>query len=188
MSYPLLIVVDMQNDFISGSLGTPEARAIVPRIVSKIKAAEKVYFTMDVHFDDYLDTAEGKALPIPHCISNTRGCLQPPEIATACSEPNKSIGFSKNTFGSTHLMQRIGALARNKKLESIEFVGVCTDICVITNVLMAKTIAPEVPIFVDASCCAGTTPERHRAALDVMKSCQIQIINEEVSDHDQAEQ
>lgn len=186
MSYPLLIVIDMQNDFISGSLGTPEARAIVPKVVDKIKNAEKVYFTMDIHFEDYLDTAEGKALPIPHCISKTEGCLQPPEIAAACSEP-ESMGFTKNTFGSTHLMQRIGMLARNKKLESIEFVGVCTDICVITNVLMAKAIAPEVPIFVDASCCAGTTPERHRAALDVMRSCQIQVINEEALNYDQAE-
>lgn len=180
MSYPLLIVIDMQNDFISGSLGTPEARAIVPRVVDKIKAAEKVYFTMDLHHGDYLETAEGKMLPIPHCIAKTEGCLQPAEIATACSEPDKSTGFTKSTFGSTHLMQRIGALARNQKLESVEFVGVCTDICVITNALMAKAIAPEVPIIVDASCCAGTTPELHREALDVMRSCQIQIINEEV--------
>ena len=178
MSYPLLIVVDMQNDFLTGSLGTPEARSIVPKVVEKIRAAQKVYFTMDVHFNNYLDTAEGKALPVPHCIAKTVGCMQPPEIAAACSEPDKSTGFTKSTFGSVLLMQRIGTLARNKKLESVEFIGVCTDICVISNALMAKTIAPEVPIIVDASCCAGTTTERHRAALDVMRSCQIQIINE----------
>lgn len=168
----VLIVVDMQNDFIDGALGTEEAVKIVPNVKKKIEEYEKngsfIIFTQDTHGENYLDTSEGKRLPIPHCIKDTHGW----EIADGLNANNHEI-ILKDTFGYW-----IWDGYSFENCESIEIVGLCTDICVVTNALSIKTYFPETPIKVDASCCAGTTPELHKAALEVMKSCQIDIVGE----------
>ena len=186
----VLVIVDMQNDFIDGALGSLEAQAIVPNVVEKIKNYENkeeilLLFTKDTHYADYLDTLEGKYLPVPHCIENTHGWSINKEIKDAVKS-HDFLGYSskkiinsrvyKNTFGSDNLRELLEKEKDN--IEEIEFVGVCTDICVISNVLMARQALPNTKITVDASCCAGVTPEKHKAALEVMKSCQIEVINE----------
>ena len=165
----ILIVVDMQHDFVDGVLGTPEAKAIVSKIEKKVKSKQynKVFFTFDSHDNSYLNTMEGKKLPIKHCLVGTHGWSS----ALDCSFNNNNMVI-KQTFGCQDWNYYISDVKR------IELCGVCTDICVITNALLLKTKFPEVPIIVDASCCAGTTPEAHKAALTVMKSCQIDVINE----------
>ena len=169
----VLIIVDMQNDFITGALGNTEAQAIVPNVVEKVKRFEgDIYFTRDTHFDDYMDTLEGKKLPVPHCINNTEGWSIIKELKDyACN--CKGI-VDKFTFGYKDWRDIFG-------LNEFEFelCGVCTDICVISNALALRMFYPDVKITVDASCCAGTTPEKHKAALEVMKSCQIEVINDE---------
>lgn len=185
----VLVLVDVQNSFIDGELGTPEAKAIVPRIVEKLnnypdKANTVILFTKDTHFSDYLDTLEGKYLPVPHCIENTPGWSINREIKDA-ARTNRFLTYSsgeiiksriyKNTFGSDLLMEFLG----DHNVDEVEFVGLCTDICVISNVLAARMALPNVKITVDASCCVGTTVEKHKAALEVMKSCQIEVTNEE---------
>lgn len=175
----ILIVVDMQNDFVTGPLGSPEARAIVPKIREKIidylHSENEVIFTHDTHYDDYLSTSEGKYLPVEHCIRGTYGwdIVNKLEV-TQC----KHIG--KPTFGYLHWNGILELLIPYNKGENveIELVGVCTDICVVSNALILKATFPEAKIIVDASCCAGVTPEKHAAALEVMKSCQIEVINE----------
>lgn len=175
-----LIVVDMQNDFISGALGTAEAMAILPKVKEKIKnsiGSRKIYFTMDTHFDDYLTTVEGKNLPVPHCIKDTEGW----QIADGLLE---GFGGSdgepeivlKNTFGAVGLAQKLQDADQKGKTAEIELVGLCTDICVISNALLLKAFLPEAYIRVDASCCAGVTPESHNTALEAMKMCHIDII------------
>ena len=171
----VLVVVDMQNDFITGSLGTQEAQAIVPRVVEKIRTFPgQVYFTQDTHGQDYLETQEGKNLPVPHCIRGTWGWeLEPQVEAVRTSTP-----IEKPSFGSKGLADVLKA--RNTydgPLEEIQLVGLCTDICVISNALLLKAFLPEVPISVDAGCCAGVTPESHSRALDAMEACQIRIDN-----------
>ena len=172
----VLVVVDMQNDFVSGALGTPEARAIVPRVAEKIGQyrPRDVYFTRDTHYEDYLDTQEGRNLPVPHCIAGTEGWQLEDEIA-ALAEGAQII--DKPTFGSNRLAGLLMTERAQRALE-VELVGLCTDVCVVSNALLLKAAMPEAPITVDASCCAGVTPERHRAALETMKSCQINVINE----------
>ncbi len=166
----LLVVVDMQNDFIDGSLGTKEAVAIVPNVVKKIEEYEagqdEVIFTMDTHFDDYPDTLEGKKLPVLHCIKGSDGWKLQKDI-------DKFDGkrFEKYTFGS----KDCAAYAAEGDYETIELVGLCTDICVISNALLMKAYLPQTPISVDSSCCAGVTPESHENALRAMQSCQIDI-------------
>lgn len=181
----ILIVVDMQNDFVTGALGTPEAQAIVPKIVKKIKDWKgEILFTRDTHFRNYLETQEGKHLPVEHCLQDTWGWQLVDEVnATITDKQNHSI-YNKYTFGSYALQEDIriyGAITERPDLEigSITLVGLCTDICVISNALLLKTVQPEVPIIVDASCCAGVTPESHKNALAAMKMCQIEIVNEE---------
>ena len=167
----ILIVVDMQNDFVDGSLGTPEAQAIVPKVKAKIdKAIQKgdvVIYTRDTHFDNYLETQEGKHLPIPHCINQTRGW----EIVEGIYRQGCKVD-DKFTFGSTWLPQYIISNYRYT-MEGIELIGLCTDICVISNAMILKANLPELPIVVDSSCCAGVTPESHNNALNIMKMCQI---------------
>ena len=167
----VLVVVDMQKDFISGALGTKEAIAIVPRVAEKIAQAKKsgklVVFTRDTHHENYLETQEGRNLPVPHCIENTDGWQIDPALDTEGSPV-----FDKPSFGSEALVQYLKGLSG---LRSAEFVGLCTDICVITNVLSTKCALPELPITVDASCCAGVTPESHENALAAMRMCQINI-------------
>lgn len=172
-----LIVVDMQNDFVTGSLGSSQAQAIVPNVKSKIeeyrKNGDKVIFTRDTHSEDYLETMEGKCLPVPHCILGTQGY----NIVDGLYDEEDSF-VNKNTFGVMYW----GFLLEDYNLgplpDSIELIGLCTDICVVSNALILKSELPEIPITVDASCCAGVTEESHKAALLTMKMCQINVINE----------
>lgn len=166
----VLIVIDMQNDFIDGSLGTKEAVAIVPHVIEKIKsyAPEDVFATQDTHPQNYLETQEGRNLPVEHCIKGTPGWDIQKDIAALIPEDHV---FLKPTFGSVDLAKAMTKL----EPDEIELVGLCTDICVISNALMLKAYMPEVPISVDASCCAGVTPEKHDAALETMRSCQIRV-------------
>jgi nicotinamidase/pyrazinamidase len=168
----ILIVIDMQKDFIDGSLGTPEAQAIVPSVVRKIRMypSENVFATRDSHPADYLKTQEGRYLPVRHCIRGTEGWQIQPEIAALI--PEEHI-FDKPTFGSVRLAEAMKQMSQSEELE-IELVGLCTDICVISNALLLKAVLPETKISVDPRCCAGVTPEKHRAALETMRSCQIQ--------------
>lgn len=175
----LLVVVDMQNDFITGSLGTEEAKAIVPKVVDKIKKYEdeenEIYFTQDTHRWDYLETQEGKKLPVEHCLYNTDGWCIIPELSSFIQKHRTII--EKETFGSKYLVEDGYKPFDLLDFSKIEIIGVCTDICVISNALLIKAFYPEIEIVVDASCCAGVTPEKHNAALEVMRSCQIDIIN-----------
>jgi len=170
-----LIVVDMQKDFIDGALGTKEAVAIVPAVKKKIAAYRKsgdvVIFTRDTHFEDYLDTQEGKKLPVTHCIKGSAGWEISSKLKTA-----DSLIIDKPTFGSYKLVDKLWEIHEKTPLESIELVGVCTDICVISNAMLLKAKFLEVPVKVDASCCAGVMPETHETALKAMDMCQIEII------------
>lgn len=172
----ILVVVDMQNDFIDGSLGTKEAQAIVPKVVEKVKAfSGRVLFTRDTHESDYLTTQEGKKLPVEHCIINTEGW----KICAPLEALRKETPIDKKTFGSVALAQVLKAQNDyDETIESITLVGLCTDICVISNALLLKAHLPETRIIVDAACCAGVTPDSHTQALAAMKMCQIEIINE----------
>ncbi len=171
----ILIVIDMQNDFIDGSLGTPEAQAIVEAVKAKIRSypPDAVFATMDTHGEDYLSTQEGRMLPVEHCIRGTEGWKLRPDIAALLSQ---AAVFEKPTFGSVRLAEAVRGL---EDVGEIEFVGLCTDICVVSNALLMKAYLPEVPITVDAGCCAGVTPEKHRAALETMRSCQIRIVGQD---------
>ncbi len=167
----LLIIVDMQNDFIDGALGTAEAVAIVEKTAQKIAEFDgEIIATLDTHFDNYAETAEGKNLPVPHCIKGTKGWEINSEIKTAL-EKKGYTAIEKITFGSVDLPDMIKG-----KYDSIEMAGLCTDICVVSNALLLKANFPEMPITVDSSCCAGVTVEKHKAALETMRSCQINII------------
>ena len=168
----VLVVVDMQNDFIDGSLGTEEAKAIVPKVAEKIKAFKGlVLATRDTHGKDYLTTQEGRKLPVEHCIKGSGGW----EIRQEIAELIKEEPIDKPAFGSRVLAERLLALDGEETVESITLIGLCTDICVISNALLLKAFLPEVPVIVDASCCAGVTKESHIQALEAMKMCQIQI-------------
>lgn len=169
----ILIVVDMQKDFVDGSLGTKEAQAMIPSVVAKVESypIENVYVTMDTHGADYMETSEGKKLPVEHCIRGTAGWELNPEVATACRGARV---IEKPTFGSVELMELLKAENQKEELE-IELIGLCTDICVVSNALLLKAAMPENRISVDASCCAGVTPESHEAALITMKMCQIEV-------------
>lgn len=168
----ILVVVDMQKDFIDGALGTPEAVTIVPYVKHLIETFDgPVYFTRDTHQVNYMDTQEGKNLPVPHCIQGTPGWQIHPELDALRQTPP----IDKPTFGSAALLDILKA---EESIESVMFVGLCTDICVISNVLLTKAFFPEVPLTVDAKACAGVTPESHKNALAAMKMCQVKIINE----------
>lgn len=166
----LLVVVDMQKDFIDGSLGTKEAAAIVPAVKKKIedyeKAGDEVVFTLDTHFDNYLDTQEGKNLPVKHCIKGSEGWRLHEEL-----EEFRGRRFEKVTFGSIEC----GQYAAQGGYDRVELVGLCTDICVISNAMLIKAMAPELPVEVDSTCCAGVTPQSHENALSAMKMCQIGV-------------
>ena len=169
----LLIVVDMQKDFIDGSLGTPEAQAIVPAVKDRVLEAMEdhwqVIFTKDTHSIDYLKTQEGRNLPVVHCLRGSEGW----ELAAELQD--LSIGcsiFEKGSFGSRELAEYV----RSLDPEEIEVIGVCTEICVISNAVLFKAYCPEVPIQIRSSCCAGVTPEAHQKALDTMRSLQMEIL------------
>ena len=171
----LLVVVDMQNDFIDGALGTPEAVAIVPYVKQLIEGFDgKVLFTRDTHSACYMDTQEGKNLPVPHCVRGTHGW----EICDELLPYVQGDVIDKVTFGSSELGGLLKEMDEADPVRSITLVGLCTDICVISNAMISKAFLPEVPVTVDAACCAGVTPESHRNALAAMKMCQIMIENE----------
>lgn len=170
----LLVVVDMQKDFIDGSLGTKEAEKIVDGVVEEIKKyrTEDIFATRDTHTEDYLQTQEGKKLPVVHCVKGTEGW----EINGKIKEALKGAEvMDKPTFGSKELAEKIAGLAAEEEIE-VTLVGLCTDICVVSNALLIKAYLPEVPVRVLASCCAGVTPESHQAALATMKMCQVEIV------------
>ena len=170
-----LVVVDMQKDFVDGALGTAEAVAIVDNVVEKIKAFDgEIIVTYDTHNEDYPESAEGKKLPVKHCIKDTDGWELKPEVQTAlCGKTYTTV--EKPTFGSVSLPDLIKEKADTDDF-SIELIGLCTDICVVSNALLLKANFPENRISVDSSCCAGVTPETHEAALTTMKMCQIDVL------------
>jgi len=170
----LLIVVDMQNDFITGTLGSPQARRILPAVKAKIEQyrqdSHKIIFTRDTHYDNYMSTQEGRYLPVIHCAEGTKGHLITSGIDTGGCEI-----FDKPTFGSLELAER----AAEGNFDEIELCGLCTDICIVSNALILKARLPETKISVDARCCAGVSQESHKAALLTMKRCQVSIMSEE---------
>ena len=169
----ILIVVDMQNDFIDGALGTPEAVAIVPAAAEKIRSFPgPVLFTRDTHGPDYLNTQEGRNLPVVHCVRGTPGWELRPELQALC----KTEPIDKPTFGSAKLGELLLKMDRADPIASVTLIGLCTDICVISNALLLKARFHEKEIYVDSACCAGVTPEKHEAALETMRSCQINIL------------
>ena len=171
----ILIVVDMQNDFIDGALGTAEAVAIVPKVAEKVRDFKgTVIFTRDTHGENYMQTQEGRNLPVPHCIKGSRGW----EVCPALEPLRTWLTIDKPTFGSAELGKVLLELDTKEPVVSITLVGLCTDICVISNAMIAKAFLPEVSVTVDAACCAGVTPESHRNALNAMKMCQVRIENE----------
>ena len=173
-----LIVVDYQNDFVDGALGFPKAKELEEPICQKIEQARKegaeVIFTFDTHGGDYLSTQEGRKLPVPHCIKGSEGWQLHPEIAGRLTEEP----IDKSSFGSVLLPDILQGIQNEEPIESITLVGLCTDICVISNAMILKAYFPEIPILVDASCCAGVTPQSHANALEAMKMCQIEIEGE----------
>jgi len=172
----VLIVVDMQNDFITGVLGNPETSAVVGNVVQKIKEFQKnnpdgkIIATLDTHSENYLQTQEGKNLPVPHCIRGTEGWKLVPEVESVLGD---CLKLEKVTFGAIDLPLAVG---RDENIEEFQVIGVCTDICVISNVMILKSAFPEVPVKVFAECCAGVTPESHANALNAMKACQTEVI------------
>lgn len=170
-----LIVVDMQNDFITGSLGTAEARAILPGVTEKVRNFDgKIIFTKDTHHSDYLQTQEGRNLPVEHCIMGQEGWMLEESLEDFAREKECAVHL-KPTFGSLELARSLEEWNRTDPIEEIQLCGLCTDICVISNALLLKAFLPEVPISVDADCCAGVTPQSHANALEAMKLCQITI-------------
>lgn len=167
----LLVVVDMQKDFIDGSLGTKEAQAIVPGVAARIReyleAGDEVVFTLDTHGEDYLDTQEGKKLPVKHCLKGTTGWELCRELAGI-----EGKRFEKDGFGSRACAEYVA----KGNYSCVELVGLCTDICVISNAVLIKSFTPETPVLVNAACCAGVTPESHQNALNAMAMCQIEIL------------
>lgn len=180
----VLVVVDMQKDFVDGALGSTEAQAIVSNVCNKIKAFDGVFaVTFDTHQEDYLNTQEGSKLPVAHCIKGTEGWKLDCSVAAALEERmtvNKceSHVFYKPTFGSVELAEKLVELHSKEPIEEIVLIGLCTDICVISNAMLIKAFLPEIKITVDASCCSGVTPDSHQNALNAMKMCQINIENE----------
>lgn len=174
----ILAVIDMQNDFIDGSLGTEEAVSIVPRVARKIREFEgQVIATRDTHGEDYLKTEEGKNLPVVHCVKGTPGWEIRNDIREALDEKTDCLVIDKPSFGSVKLGEYVKKLDETEgPVESVTLVGLCTDICVISNALLLKAYLPEVAIEVDESCCAGVTPKSHHQALEAMKMCQIRVV------------
>lgn len=167
----LLVVIDMQNDFVTGVLGTKEAQEILPLVNEKIAQAQRVIYTLDTHGEGYLSTQEGRKLPVPHCIRGTWGHA----LADGLLVKDGSEKIEKPTFGSVALGETVRGMFERAEIDSVELIGVCTDICVISNAMLLKAYCPELPVLVDASCCAGVTPQSHETALNAMQACQISI-------------
>lgn len=176
MAEKILIIVDMQNDFIDGALGTPEAAGIVACAARKIRDFDgRIFVTLDTHGPDYLETAEGKKLPVPHCVKGTKGWLLHGQIRQALQGKTYQA-IEKPTFGSVELAEEIRRTAGVDV--QIELIGLCTDICVVSNALLLKAYLPEADISVDAGCCAGVSPKTHQAALETLRMCQVAVIGE----------
>ena len=170
----VLVVVDMQLDFIDGVLGTGEAQAILPAAEAKIRDfSGPVLFTRDTHREDYLKTQEGALLPVPHCVKGTTGWQIHPRLEALRALP----ALDKPSFGSLALADTLRQMDREEPVRSVTFIGLCTDICVISNALIAKAALPEARVIVDAACCAGATPAGHRNALQAMQACQVIVEN-----------
>ena len=175
MKTKYLIVVDVQNDFVTGALGTEEARRMLPALLKKTENfSGEIWVTQDTHGENYLDTQEGKMLPVPHCILGTAGWELTAELKRVLQNREPRV-YRKSCFGSVEMVRDLKKLYEQDALESVELVGVCTDICVISNALMIRSAMPELPVYADAACCAGVTPEKHRAALQIMESCQVRV-------------
>ena len=172
----ILVVVDMQNDFVDGALGTKEAVEVVDRVAAKIEGFEgRIFATLDTHEQNYLDTAEGRRLPVPHCIRGQKGWELNGKVLSALQKKGYT-GVEKGTFGSVKLAGLIGEIAEAEAGGiCVELVGLCTDICVVSNALLLKAYFPETDIAVDSMCCAGVTPKTHEAALETMGMCQIDV-------------
>ena len=170
-----LIVVDVQNDFVDGALGTPEALSIIPKVVEKIRTFDgEIFVTYDTHFENYMETLEGKNLPVSHCIKGTEGWKLNRQVYDAlCGK--KYTEVEKRTFGSSDLPDLIQEAAGGEDF-SLQLIGLCTDICVVSNALLLKASFPESEISVDPACCAGVTPASHEAAITTMKMCQISMV------------
>jgi nicotinamidase-related amidase len=174
MKRKILVVVDMQNDFVDGSLGTKEAQEIIDRVVKKIEEFNgEIYVTYDTHFDYYMDTREGKYLPVIHCVKGTDGWQINKYVQEALNQ-KEYTNIYKPTFGSTTLIEKLSGY--NQFNTEVTLIGLCTDICVVSNAMLLKAHYPEMDIIVDSSCCAGVTPESHKAALTTMKMCQIEVL------------
>ncbi len=180
MERKILVVVDMQNDFLTGALRNEDGIKVIDNIKAKLDAADDetiIVFTRDTHNNDYMELEEGKNLPVPHCIKNTKGWEIEDTLKSVIEDLNQDVyEIDKETFGSDKLFELL-RLKKNQ-IDEVELVGVCTDICVISNAIIAKTALPNVPIYVDAACCAGVTPESHDTALAAMKACHIHVTNE----------
>ncbi len=173
----LLVVVDIQKDFVDGALGTAEAVAIVENAAKKIREFDgEIFVTYDTHFENYMETAEGAKLPVPHCIKGTEGWELNADIADALAN-KKYIAVEKITFGSTELPELVKKAVGDEDFD-VTLIGLCTDICVVSNALILKANFPEKEVYVDAACCAGVTVDTHNAALTTMKMCQINVIGE----------
>ncbi len=177
----ILLVIDMQTDFVDGALGTAEAVRIVPAVAARIDEAiargEQIYFTRDTHQTNYLDTQEGRKLPVIHCVQGTPGWEIVPQLR------GYTLGrtvVDKPGFGSTRLAELLAEANEKEPIRRITLIGLCTDICVISNALLVKAQLPEVPILVDAACCAGVTPASHQNALAAMQTCQIDIVHNDI--------
>ncbi len=176
----ILVVVDMQNDFITGSLGSEQAKAILPYVCCKIITWDGAIFaTQDTHGPDYLTTQEGRNLPVEHCVEGTEGWEIEMSVQAALAGRGEGvICVSKNVFGSRAMAEYLAGVSEETPIEEIQLIGLCTDICVISNAMILRSFLPEVSIVVDAKCCAGVTAESHATALQAMKACQIRVINE----------
>ena len=178
----VLVVIDMQHDFVDGSLGSPQARAIVDNVRQKIASFDgPVIFTRDTHDTDYLESQEGRHLPVVHCVKDTIGWQIMESLITAVEKRNTIHPYfiiDKPNFGSSELVTRLQGMNAAEPIESITLVGVCTDVCVVSNAILLKAGLPEVPIHVDPKCCAGVTEESHEAALLTMRQCQIEVDND----------
>ena len=173
----VLVVVDMQNDFITGTLGSKMAESFVEKVVEKIKNFDgKVVFTRDTHYDDYMESREGKCLPVAHCKEGSYG-WDIEENIKALQLENECPVFDKITFGSKRLGDFLSYIDKLQKVDEVEIVGLCTDICVISNAFLAQAYLPEATIVIDAACCAGVSLESHQTALKAMENCQIKIMN-----------
>lgn len=177
----VLIAVDLQNDFVDGVLGTKEAQAIIQNASVKIMEATAdentmVIVTKDTHHDNYMETEEGKNLPVPHCVKDTNGWQLNPQIEDALDA--SAYTALKETFGAASLTKILNSAQKFYSIERIELIGLCTDICVLSNAVVAKTLVPNAHVVVDAACCAGVTPESHDTALNAMRAIQVEVVNQ----------